>query len=1140
MRKTLALVFGSLAFVLIYASSAWAQANWGAISGYVTDPAGAAIAGASVDVTEVRTGVVTRGATDSVGLYNITHLSPGEYTVRVENQGFKRFVREHIVLTIDSTVRVDTALELGAVTQEVTVTAAAPLLKTEKTDVAKDFNQQTLATLPTLGHNVTYLYETVPGAVHGYMQLSFGENPSGADFVQVNGMRESSNDYLIDGITNTACCFSEQPVFVVNQEAVEEIKMSTNSYDPEFGSASGLVAQYVTKSGTNQVHGSMFWANRNNKTFGADPFTEKVPGTGPNGKGTGPAPFNWNQGGAAIGGPIRKNKMFIFGDYQFARSVLGGTATATTPLAAWRQGNFSNVIATAPIFDPLTGNSDGTGRVQFAGNIIPMNRIDKVATNILNLFPLPNVGTANTTDVNYVGGTKGPTRNDQFDVRWDWNISDKDKVFFRETYMYSYALNTPIFGIVAGGPPVTGLVAESVPTWDHQTALNYTHTFSSNLLGEFRGGFLRFKLRGFQTDDNLQTNNQVGIPNINTGSPITGGLAGMVVMGPVGAFTIGPGPTSVALPRIDTINGFEGVNNWTFIKGRHQFRWGADLRRFREDLFTINAHTEGYMEFSQNLTGSANVSGSGIGTASLLLGEPSNFQRGVFNFIPRERAWRDGLYWQDIWRVNPKLTFNYGLRWDYIGPTTTPLKEGLGEFDPTTGLVHLANLGNVSASADVQAYHKAFAPRLGIAYKLTDKTVLRTAYGRTYFSNGYGGGGMQSLVTVYPIAPTQIDAQTNIYQGLFPLEQGPPAPPVFTPPANGLLPLPNGVSAFDRQAVNNPSESSDQWNFMVERSLSGNAKFTVGYLGNKGTHVFWSRNINAAQPGIGAVVNRRPLYVLYGITQSVSGGSNCLDTNFNSLELNFDKRFAKGYSLTSNFTWSKEIDYGGLETQGGVVRDPWHQKANRGVGDSQDIAAVWQTTHIWNLPYGPGLRWGSNATGIAKAVLSGWNFNGVTIVQSGQAMTPRMTNNATGNDDYGGQKPDRVPGVALYNATKTTADWFNLAAFQAPQFPGQPVQCCRFGNTARGTLRGPGYLMTTWSFGKDFSFKTPLNREATLLQFRWENYNFFNHANWGVPNLNVDTALGGRITTLAGAGAQATGLGYVPMRRMQFTLRLQF
>ncbi len=1143
--KVLSLVLGGLLLVSLQLPNGWAQLNTGSITGYVTDPSGAAVPNVNVTVTEVRTGIATKGVADSAGFYNITHLLPGEYTVVVETQGFKRFIQEHVTVQIDSAMRVDAKLEMGAVTQEVTVTAAPALLQSQKTDVSRNVNEQTIEALPVMYHNLTKLFDVVPGAVESMVQIGLGETPSGATSVVVNGMWFGANDYNIDGITDVACCFSNQLVIAPNQDSVSEIKMSASNYDPEFGNSAGMIAQYVTKSGTNVFHGSVWWANMNKATFAANPFTEKIAGTGPEGKGLGPSPFNQNQGAFSLGGPIKKNKMFVFGDYQLLRLAETNTLTATVPIQAWRQGDFSALAATNPIFDPLTGNPDGSGRTQFACNgalnVICPGRIGTVATNLVNLLPPANIGqnSADPYDVNYVGS--GPTafRTDQFDVRWDYNITDKDKIFLRNTYMYSF-LNTPaLFGTVAGGPSTGGLGAEIVPTHDDQIALNYTHTFGSNLLTEFRGGLLRWHLQGYTPDANLGTNTQVGLAGLNLGGKITGGLAGFTIEGPTGTFTEGPGGNATALPRLDIINVWQGVNNWTWVKGAHQLRWGADIRRNMEDLFTVNAHTSGYFDFDQEITGTPDVANSGLGSASFMLGLPDTFERGVYNFIPHERQWREAFYFQDSWRVTPKLTANYGLRWDYFGPDETDIKGGLSNFDPSTGDVNLANLGGVSSTTNVDGYHKGWAPRLGLAYKLTNNTVIRSGFGRSYFATNYSST-FQQLSIVFPISGDQDILQTNLYQPALSFGSGVTIPlyAPFSVPSSGHLQVPNGATVYYNPAYT-PTEHVDQWNFVVERLVGRDLRVSLGYVGTKGTDLAFDPNINAANicPAGENIEDCRPYYQQYGLAQGIGSRNNGANSSYNGMQFVVDKRFSNGYSIASSFTWSKSLDteIAGF-AYGDQGIDPYDRNGSRGVGVNQDRAAVWTLTHNWQLPYGQGLHWGSNATGVKKWVLGGWQFNGVTTVEDGFALSPTMASGATLNADWG-QRPDRIPGVPLYPATKTSGEWFNDAAFEAPQFPGQATQCCRWGDAARGSFRSPGLVGTDYALWKEFVFHTPLNREDTRLQIRWENFNAFNKAPWGEPDTNIDDATAGRITNLLGCVYQ---VNQTMMRRMIFTVRLQF
>ena len=1084
-----------------------AQSVSGTITGYVYDTSDAVIADANVTVTNVGTGTPTVRTTDATGRFIMTNLQSGNYRLTVEASGFRRFLQENIVLRIDSTIRTDAHLELGAVTEAVTVSGAPPILKTEKTDVGQYISEQQLRDLPTFGRNLSKLYNTIPGVLQNSFQIGAGENPSEFNGTVVHGQFFGNSEYEIDGITNTACCFSGFQVIVPNQDSVQEMKVTTAAYDPEFGASAGMVAQYVTRSGTNTLHGSLFEFNRNRTTFAADPFTEKLPGTGKEGKGFGVAPFNWNQFGGSAGGPIRRNKMFLFGDYQATRARQGGRRTATVPNDAFRNGDFGAL--SIRVFDPLTGDSSGAGRTQFPNNSIPAGRINPVARNLLNILPRANLSQA--PDVNYVGIGTVIQDSNQADVRFDYNISDADKVFLRYTYFGSHLDNPPVFGKEAGGLAAGSLSPQIGDYRSQHAAVNYTRSFTPNLLTEVRAGLIRFRLDGFQADAGLKTNDKVGIPGINTNDKLTEGLAGINVQGPVGTWFMGI-LSGVGIPRLDRTTGYQFVNNWTNIRGSHQLRWGADLRRNRFEFIAVNASTRGNFVFAPAVTGASEVAGSGLGTATFLLGMPTAFDRAVLSGYTSEQLNRNAFYFQDIWRATPNLTVNYGVRYDYIGPDTARKPGGIVNFDLNSGDLLLAGLGDISRTANVQADLNNFAPRLGLAYKVASKTVIRAGFGRSFFISNYGGG-FYFLASTYPIATQQTISQANIRSAVFPIEQGPPAaaPPAF--PSSGRLKAPRGQLLKSRP-YDNKTEYVDSWNLSIERQLGSDIRISVAYVGNVGRQLWRTLNVNAAQPGVGSLLQRRPYFQSFGLDTTIQNGCNCENSSYHGLEWVTEKRFSKGYSLNSAFTWSKALD----------ARDapnPAFRQSGRGLSQ-YDRALSYVLSHSWELPYGKGLRWGSSAAGFRKVAFAGWKFHGITTAQSGFPFTPVVSNNTTLNGDFG-QRPDITGDFSV--AQQNRDRWYNPAGFTVPQ-------CCRLGNAGTNIIRGPKLLTADWAFGKDFEFF-----EGKKLEFRWENFNLLNHANLALPNNQVDSPLAGRIFGLAGSQAFG-GAGTTPMRRMQLGLRL--
>jgi outer membrane receptor protein involved in Fe transport len=1094
------------------------QAVSGSINGYVTDNSGASIAEAVVVITNEQTGIDKKTSTDSSGFYNVTSLVPGQYSVAIQQKGFSSFLQKQVALSVDATVRVDATLQLGTVSQTVTVAAGAELLQTEKSDVSETFNQTQLASLPIINRNITQLYADVPGAVVDTFQMGAGENPQGSDRVYINGTWSGAQEFILDGISDLSYGFSGIQLIDPPVDSVQEVKITTADYDPEFGSTAGMVAQYVTKSGTNEFHGSIFYYNRNSDTFAADPLTQKIAGTGSNGKGLGVAPFNWNQGGLSAGGPIKRNKLFIFGDYQLTRTLQAASILSTVPNNAFRSGDFSAVASSNPIYDPSTGNADGSGRQQIScggiANVICPSRISPVANNLLALLPSPNISQA--TDNNYVGNVKELFNQNEYDTRGDWNVSDHDMFFARYSYFTTFLNSPPLFGI-AGGPTQGGLSPEVANSRSQQGALNYTHTFGAGLLSELRAGVVRFHLSALQYDAGSETNNQVGIPGINTGSSLTDGLAGINIGGPVGSFYMGI-PSGVGIPRFDGETTYEFVNNWTKTSGGHQLRWGADVRRHQFNFLSVNASSRGNYQFCQTVTGIPGNSSSGIGMATFLLGDTCEFDRAIFTISPAERQTQAGLYIQDIWRANKKLTLSYGLRWDWFEPVTAAHPGGLANFDPATGDILLAGLGSVSNSANVTTPKDDFAPRVGLAYKLTQNTVIRSGFGRNFFSSGYDAT-FYHLTSFYPIIAQQQITQTDLYQSLFPLSQAPPAgtPPVL--PSTGILPAPNGT-ALKSRPFNWKTEQLDSWNFTIEQALGSSTTLSAAYVGTKGTHLSWSYNMNAAPAGFGPLLQRRPFYAPYGLSQGITMECNCSDSNYNALQLVAKRRLSSFWTFASNFSWSKSLGYD--------ANNPYNRTLDYGVGGSTiggsiDRAVTWTFAHTIKVPYGSGFAHGSNANGVTKLLLSNWVFSGITSLESGLSFTPTVSSNASLNGDFT-QLPNRVPGANPYSVVggKSSAQWYNPAAFSIPI-------CCQAGDASVGMLRGPGVINADWSLAKNFRAHTPLNREATMIEFRAEVFNAWNNKNLGLPIAQVDQTTAGRITDLQSG---------FPMRRMQFGIHV--
>ena len=505
--------------------------------------------------------------------------------------------------------------------------------------------------------------------------------------------------------------------------------------------------------------------------------------------------------------------------------------------------------------------------------------------------------------------------------------------------------------------------------------------------------------------------------------------------------------------------------------------------------------------------------------ATFLLGAPSEYDSAIFTQFPAERQTRWGIYGQDTWRATPKLTLSLGVRWDYFTPVTPGTKGGLANWDPTTGNILLAGLGQVSKSANIYTPKTDFAPRIGVAYTLTNKTVLRAGFGTSYFTSGYDAT-FYHLTSFYPIvSQLSIQPQTT-YSEVFPLNQAPPSgtPPVI--PSSGILPAPNG-QLLKTRPFNWLTETMNSWNFTIQQQLTRDTTLSVGYVGSNGYHLSWSYNMNSAPIGPGPLVNRRPYYAPYGLTQNINMECNCSNSNYNALQIQVKRSYSRNLAFTSNFVWQKALGYNS--------DDPYDRTVDYGPGGgnigTQDRAVTFTFGFTGTLPYGQGQRWGSNASTAKRALLGGWQLNGGLVLYSGGSLTPQISSNATLNADFG-QRANRVPGCNYKNVPggQNRNEWYNPACFSIPaQYT--------FGDAGVGSLRGPGVANTDLALWKEFDISTFLNHAKTAIQLRFESFNVFNRTNLGMPqnatwiNTQVDTNAGPVITSLQPG---------FPMRRFQF------
>jgi hypothetical protein len=1125
------------AVMLLAAGSVMGQAVFGNIAGTIQDASGAAVANANVTITDLGRGTVYTVQSGSEGNYSQTHLLAGPYRIAVSGAGFGTYTANATV-QVDATTRLDATLTLANVNTSVNVTDATPLLTADRAEIATTLTGKQVQELPVLDRNVTTLMLQVPGTQLNGWQIAASENPQGGIQANVNGQYFIANGFLLDGTENQSAILG---IAVINPniDALQEFKVSTSNYDAEFGSASGALVQATTKSGTNQWHGSLFEYLRNNVTNAADPFTRQNP------------PLRWNQFGGSVGAPIVKDKLFGFFDYQGARRRTGGAVLTTVPTAAERAGDLTSQLGSyicadgsvsaagcanpalvqstegamvaaraGMVFDPNSGDpSTGAGRQVFSRNgIVNMVPVAAPMANLLAKLPLPNNG----TDIfnNYVSAGSQRFDSGQYDGRVDYNLSGTTHIFGRYTLADFDNYSPAAFGDVGGGPSAFNFSGDSIDR-NQSLALGFDHTFSPTLITDARFGFYRYRIRVEPNDSGTTPALDAGLPGLNTGSAATTGMPAFYVQGN-GGFDFGYalGVNACNCPLKETENQFQWVNNWTKIAGNHTIKFGVDVRRGQQQRIPSDSHRSGEIYFNDSTTGNpvldqlaAGGASTGSALGAYLIGSPNYFARYYTgsDYYPGLRETRTFGFVQDSWRITPKLTVNYGVRYENYLPQTAAKPGGAGSFDPSTGEVLAAGIGSVPLNMGVKPYNLGFSPRFGIAYQVTEKTVVRTGYGQSNNPGGLGSIFGQGADYNPPIVNGQSVNQANPYIPAFNLLAGPPTP--LTPPvgANGRYPLPDGIginyftSPLDAYRI----PGVYFWNFTVQHRLTSDLALEVAYVGNVGRHLTEEINVNQAVPGPGDYNPRRP-FAKFGLSQGIIQVCNCDNSSYNGLQTKLTKQFSRSLDFNLTYTWSKAM----TNTEVGNAGNVYDIRADHAPASWDREHAV-TLTHNWDLPFGRNRHWALGGNAIADAVLGGWRLSGVHTFSTGLPFTPTVSNAPLLNADFGA-RADVIGNPSVSNPNANL--WFNPAAYS------EPTQPFRNGTAGRNSLRGPSFASSDLSLAKNL-----LVGERISLELRADAFNVFNHVNLGRPNSTIDQSGAGQITYVQTA-----------MRQMQFGLHLQF
>lgn len=1126
--------FAILGLAATASSNLCAQQVYGAIFGNVTDVSGSVVVNANVTIRDTSKNVSFQTNTNVSGFYSKGQLIPGTYRVQVEANGFRAAVSSDIVVTVDATSRFDVQLSVGDTSQVVEVTVAAPLLETARADVANTFTERQILQLPNYQRNLLGMVFLTPGVqlIGGATPAS--ENPQGSFRMMVNGQNFGNTGYQLDGTDNQDPLLGGS-VINPNLDALSEAKFATQDYDAEFGYVGAGMMSMSTRSGSNQFHGSAFEYLINNTpgftTFGRNPFTE--PG--------GASSFKSNQFGGSLGGRIIRDKLFFFGDVQSQRKRQSAAVLTTVPDPGAARGDLSAYLSQSGstlnnvIYDPLTGDpTTGQNRQQFAGNIIPASRLSSQALKILKYFPAPNTKVGGTAyKNNYIGSGAIAFDADQWDLRGDYYLNAKNSVFGRYT---SAAFNLAVpgaFGLAGGaGLDTSGFSGQS-NVFNQSIAAGFTHTFSPNSINEFRFGYLRYRVSVTPNGFGTSPAKDAGIPGLNLDSTFTSGMPYFNITGDGGAaLGYALNVNRCNCPLAERERQYQFVDNYTRIGGNHTFKFGADYRYELNLRVPSDSHRSGELTFAPGYTARVDANGAtsqGLGVASFLLGQVTSFGRYVSpSTDAQENQKRAFFYVQDSWRVSPKLTVNYGLRWELVFPETVNAPGNGGALDLSTGKIAVYGVGRVPINGIQNMTWTNIAPRLGIAYQLRPKTVIRAGYGWSYgmgvFGDVFGHVTTQNL----PVLASQSLNAPNAFSGVFTLNQGPPAPTFPQPDGQGYFALPNGVAAKVRPAqVSLPLVMAH--NLSIQHQLTNAIAVTASYVGNGGRHVINGNgnnfDVNQATfiPGVPNQNVRKPFYARYGWTQPITYFCDCANSTYNAFQLKAELRGFHGYTAVAHYNYQNAV---------GDSANAYTFLYNRSLGyGNQPLVSKQQflINQIYALPFGAKRRYFASMNAVAEALFGGWELSGTTTYYTGLPFTatigayPATVNGvAYTHPDVGPSWPDRGTGSPYAGSTHDRNQWFVGGIGGAFALP----TANSFGNFGFNNLYGPIFINQDLALAKSFAL-----REGYRLSFRAEAYNAFNHTNLGLPDANITNKTAGQITSLA--------YNY-QMRRLQFALRLDF
>jgi Carboxypeptidase regulatory-like domain/TonB dependent receptor len=1047
----------------------------GRILGAVQDKSGAALVKATVTISDQGTGITTTAKTDSNGQYSVANLQPGNYQVRFEATGFRPFISAGNVVIVDSSTRVDATLEVGTQQETIEVTAVPALVDTTSSSLGEVVSQKDIASLPLNGRIFSQLVQTVPGSIAS----GFGSAPesaAGAGAVtavsaSVNGMPWGGTTYTLDGVNNMELLNAFINV-TPPLDSLQEVKVSTNNAEATVGTYGGAQVNAFVKSGTNSFHGTGYEFYRSD-ALNAYQW-----------RATTKAPYKSNQFGGSFGGPIIRNRAFFFVDYQGLLLQHGISYILTVPTDLMKQGTFLKSQFKGPIYDPTTQQPFPTvTTTQGDAWQIPAARFDAVSAKMVGGSTIwPTATSQSSTSNNFNANTNEPDNSHQFDIKGDYQFQNGDRIFVRESYQRR-DLSAP-----SPGTRFIQIGDVNAASRDHNSAIGYNHTFSATAVNELRLGFNRFYTTDFGNDLGTNENSVLGIPNGNDAKFGATGLGNFQIGNLVN--TGSQGWTNSH--RIS--NSIQVTDNFTKTVRRHTFVIGEDYRLLSASLTNSDNNKNGDFTYSANYTSSCTmqptctVNTGGNEFASFLLGLPSFEDRGFVATDPATRANLAGIYGQDQYRVNNKLTLNLALRWDLITPAIDKLNHQ-SNFDIAKGVLDFATSGNRGPNVDT--FYGGYSPRVGFAYSPNNgHTSVSGAFGITYFPGNFGAmGGF--LERNFPYFEEFTSQAQLLNVPLSPLSTTGLPSYVPTSTTSPVVP-PVGVTPSLMNQKMQP-DVANAWNFGVQQELSAHTALSVIYVGTKGSHLFRRYNINTPTPGTTSFNSRLPYKYFNGSGQQYATNIGFASANgssiYHGLQIQLRKSFSHGLDGRVSYTWSKEIDNMN-------VWWPLDDHYNRAVGNSQapDVPRNFVGSFTYELPFGKGQQWLGAAPAPVQLIFGGWQLSSITLLQSGQPLRIKTSTDVLGSG-VTNSADVTCPSVKHFGSV---SKWFDTSCFATPK-------ALALGNAKQGIVRGPGFFNSDLSLSKSVEIREGMRISVQADAFNLANTphysnpdTTFGHSNFGV------------------------------------------